>query len=754
MKKLLIVLLSIFALFISLTEIKATDEIISIDFYAMNDFHGALFADKGAGISRIGQYLIEQKNNNPENTIILSSGDMFQGTAVSSMSRGNVVVDCMNAIGFDSMTIGNHEFDWGSAEIKKFVDGNEENGEAHFPLICANIIENSTNELADFVEPYAIVERSGIKIGIIGLIAESCKNDILASFVEPFSFTNQIEAVKKYAPILRNQEGCDIVVVSTHDGEASSDISSITSSIAYRLSTLTGEEKIDAVFNGHSHYKYSGEFNNNGYNMAYVQSGGNGQNIGKITIKYNKTTHKAVDSYASNIYTLSNCKTESTTINNILNNYSEMIELANSELGSTSNTIYREEGALWAATVLKYAAGADVGIVNYGGIRSNAFPLNGTIKYDDIFELSPFENMVVVVELTGSQINQMTRNMNTTNLYFSDGDTTFNSSTTYRVATIDYLFEKTSYPFMQGKNINRSQTVFREYLVNEIKMSMEKYGSWSISKIAYSEIDNKVENIVISNVTDNSITINSVNNHQYSIDNINWITPTDSTVVFSGLTPRTTYTIYYRLVDSDNIYHTEVTTKYAQGSEPITPVVLASTSTSITIKVENNHEYSLDGVEWVTPLENTYTFENLVPKTNYLIYAKNTISLEIVQLPYKTPISEDLQAVIPTVVEKTINSIKITVDPNCEYSLDYVNWIKPTSDSHTFENLKSGKTYTIYVRHCESKDSTSIKVDTVSEEKEPSNISFNCEFTSLNNLFNYSIVVMGLAFLRRKNNSI
>ena len=132
--------------------------------------------------------------------------------------------------------------------------------------------------------------------------------------------------------------------------------------------------------------------------------------------------------------------------------------------------------------------------------------------------------------------------------------------------------------------------------------------------------------------------------------------------------------------------------------------------------------------------------ENILFKYN--LYAKNTISLEIVQLPYKTPISEDLQAVIPTVVEKTINSIKISVDPNCEYSLDYVNWIKPTSDSHTFENLKSGKTYTIYVRHCESKDSTSIKVDTVSEEKEHSNILFfscNCAY-----LLNFSLYFFGI----------
>ena len=79
--------------------------------------------------------------------MILSSGDMFQVTAVSNLSRGEVVVAAMNLIGFDAMTIGNHEFDWGVPALRRFCDGDEGNGEASFPFLAANIRLKASGEL-------------------------------------------------------------------------------------------------------------------------------------------------------------------------------------------------------------------------------------------------------------------------------------------------------------------------------------------------------------------------------------------------------------------------------------------------------------------------------------------------------------------------------------------------------------------------------------------------------------------------------
>ena len=231
-------------------EVGDMDE-VTLNIYSINDFHGSIFEDgSNAGISKLGLYLSDLDQNT---SIILSAGDMFQGTAVSSMSRGKVVVDAMNYIGFDAMTIGNHEFDWGDTEISKFVDGQSDNGEVNFPLLGANIIDKRTNEIAAFAKPYAVFEKSGVKIGVIGIIGHDQEYDILASYVKNYSFEDELEAIKKYSYILRTQEMCDIVIVSCHTD---------TEMINQQLLNLSGDYQVDAILNGHTHQSYYGEWFN------------------------------------------------------------------------------------------------------------------------------------------------------------------------------------------------------------------------------------------------------------------------------------------------------------------------------------------------------------------------------------------------------------------------------------------------------------------------------------------------------------
>ncbi len=139
-----------------------------VDFYAINDFHGAISPDAyfgEPGLARVATYLKDKKDDKPDNTVIISSGDMYQGSYDAYHNRGRVVTESMNEIGFDSMTIGNHEFDWGTADILDNV------GWADFPLLGANIMEYpNTSVKSSIGEEYVIIERGFLKIGIIGVI--------------------------------------------------------------------------------------------------------------------------------------------------------------------------------------------------------------------------------------------------------------------------------------------------------------------------------------------------------------------------------------------------------------------------------------------------------------------------------------------------------------------------------------------------------------------------------------------------------
>ena len=114
------------------------------------------------GMAYIAKMVTEEREKNPEGTSSLSAGDMFQGTPIGNLFRGKPVIETMNRMGFDAMTLGNHEFDWGMEAL-----GNLRKAAA-FPFLSANIIDEK-GALLPGVKPYVIVQRKGLKVAVIGI---------------------------------------------------------------------------------------------------------------------------------------------------------------------------------------------------------------------------------------------------------------------------------------------------------------------------------------------------------------------------------------------------------------------------------------------------------------------------------------------------------------------------------------------------------------------------------------------------------
>ena len=456
------------------------DGITEFTIFTINDFHGMLLESSSyAGISRIADYLIEEKEANPDNTLILSAGDMFQGTAVSSMSRGRAVVDVMNHIGFDAMTLGNHEFDWGDEVIMAYRDGKEENGELDCPYLGANIIDKRTGEIASWVEPYTVIEKAGFRIGVIGVIGDDQESDILQTYMKNYEFTREINAISEYAEILRTKEKCEIVIVSAHND---------TSSYNRNLAKLSGDRRIDIVVNGHTHQYYEESIDSyrNGYaDLQVIQTGCYGSYIGKVTIAIDNKTKMTVDSSAKNLRATAYCKTNNEEIDDILTNYQDYIDLSNSKLGVSGVNLYQEQGGVWASNVLRDSTNSDFGVCNKGGIRGNGFPIysRSDITYGDIFEIMPFENSICTVSLKGSDVIRLLGY----GVFFSDNvdavNSTINgvkidSSKTYKVATIDFIYVKSNYPFVNGTDGKFTNILFRDALVNDVIENVKENGTF------------------------------------------------------------------------------------------------------------------------------------------------------------------------------------------------------------------------------------------------------------------------------------
>lgn len=450
--------------------IKIQEGQVVISMYGLNDLHGAIFEENGEpGLAKISSYIKEKRAQNKEGTLVFSSGDMFQGTAVASLTKGRVVVDAMNEMGFDAMAIGNHEFDWGIEEIEKFVDNDPKNGEMNFPLLGANIITKETGEAVTFTKAYTVIEKAGLKIGVVGAIGDYQETSILTSIIAPYEFTDSYTALVKNIKILRETEECDLVIALVHDD---------TSSINEQLASLKGNERIDAVFNGHTHRYYAyEEGRDNDVALPIVQSSYNGSYVGTINLVYDYKLKKVVEVSAENVNVARRSLKADKKITNIFNNYQEYIDIAEEDFGIAGVTINKGDFTQWAVKALLEENRADAAFFNEGGIRTG-FPLysGSDVTYGSIFKMMPFDNKIVITYLTGAQIKAIS---NTLVSYIKDGENLQNNQL-YKVATIDYVYEKSSYGLQEGTNTVLSNILFRDKLVDAVRHNIAENGSWKI----------------------------------------------------------------------------------------------------------------------------------------------------------------------------------------------------------------------------------------------------------------------------------
>lgn len=442
-----------------------------LDIYSINDLHGAIEEDEyGRGLARMGNFLIEKKTTNPDNTVILVAGDMFQGTAISNLTYGGVVVEALNYIGIDAFTIGNHEFDWGVQRIIDLIDEKSSQVKVNFPLLGANIYKISTNQRAEWVNDYVIIERGGLKIGIIGVIGDYQINSITAPYVEGYKFLNPVPIIKSLAFELRANKNVDVVIVLAHDGDTTNTPSD---SFNRKLSYLEGMYSVDAVINAHTHYYYDRTIpRQNRVELPVVQAGSSGSHIGYIRLNLDKKTKKITTVSVDTIQVGYSLSENNPTILEIIEKHRQEVKkkLDIDEALATAGTyISKDTFANWAVNVMKKYSKADFAVVNSGAFREG-FPIrqNEIIDVQRVYQFMPFDNVVLTCKLTGRQLRSLARNSGF--VFSSNFDVNdLEDYKEYTIATVDYLFYKTYYEFLNGREITNLHEYFRDYLILELK---------------------------------------------------------------------------------------------------------------------------------------------------------------------------------------------------------------------------------------------------------------------------------------------
>jgi 2',3'-cyclic-nucleotide 2'-phosphodiesterase (5'-nucleotidase family) len=447
-----------------------------------NDIHAHLlpFEDsKGAtvGGAAARAALIARLRNQPEKTLLLDAGDVFQGTPLYNFFRGVPDYRSMTLMRYDAGAFGNHELDDGPSSWLRA------RAEAKFPILSANIFVSSDSAWASslplaeaavrkrarwvggirvldstplhyLATPYIVEDVGGVKVAILGLTTKDVVSIVSRTRNQGVAVSNPVSVAEILVPELRKK--ADFVVALTHLGVDED----------RRLARVPG---IDLIVGGHSHTYlwepiYVPNRNANGYRgTAIVQAGRWGDRLGRVAIAIGP---KGIRGLAYALVPVRPSEGEDRAVAEMLRPFRDsiaaMVEKPIFQNPARVSSAGLEDGDTplgnFVADAILEATGADIAIINSGGIRA---PLpQGPVTVGDVYNVLPFDNTIVIVAMKGWRVRELfdfvarrlgkrgfaqiagaefvIRRGRASGIKVSGRP--LDSNRTYRVATIDYLY--------------------------------------------------------------------------------------------------------------------------------------------------------------------------------------------------------------------------------------------------------------------------------------------------------------------------
>lgn len=400
-------------IFTVMLAIPGNDDIV---IYHTNDMHGNVSSlqDDENTLTRIGLDMVKSIKDNTPNSILVDCGDAIWGTQFAKSNKGLDIIDMMNAVGYNCMALGNHEFDYGLDALLTCAK------RANFPVLSANTYQDGKlllNNINGNNGENFILEVAGKKIGFFCLTTRETCRITLPQNLDRIEFKDEIETAKLQVQKLKS-ENVDIIVAITHMGiDASSEVTS--KDVAKKVSG------IDMIIDGHSHTEYIGEENG----VIITQTGIGLSCLGKIVVKFKNFKPEITASLIS-ASEAGQIAVPNSEISKMYDNiYSEISPSLEKVVGKIKNTLYGgtynginisrltetnmgdficdamlESGK----NILKDTQFKDIPIVAFenGGAVRNKID-GGYIKMDQIYSLFPLDNRLSIQIITPKILYQI-----------------------------------------------------------------------------------------------------------------------------------------------------------------------------------------------------------------------------------------------------------------------------------------------------------------------------------------------------------
>ncbi len=375
--------------------IPASSDPISVIILHTNVVHGRVPEEPtiAMGYAHMAATIKEIRENN-ENVLLLDAGDAFQGSSSASLSKGESIVSIMNAMKYDAMAAGNHEFGYGWQRLVELAEM------AEFPVLSANTYGQDGKEL---LESYTIKKLNGIRVGIFGLTTVETATKTSAANVEGITFADPVEKAKEMVQTLRKKK-CDLVIALVHLPIV--DAGDSCERLAQEV------EGIDLIVSGHSHVALEEGMEVN--DTLIVQAGEYGKSLGVVTVEMKKREPAEIRALLYTPEWSEEGLPGDEEIQAVIDEYEKENDKILSEvIGRTDELLDGDRirlrtgetnlGRLIAKAMLS-ATEADVALINGGGIRDSIKP--GEITRRDVLNVLPFNNVVIVKEIKGSDLLQ------------------------------------------------------------------------------------------------------------------------------------------------------------------------------------------------------------------------------------------------------------------------------------------------------------------------------------------------------------
>lgn len=388
----------------------SSSEETTIKIFHTNDVHSrydAAIAEDGTlesfGYARL-KTLIQQNKNPGEQVLLLDAGDVYHGQPFATLNRGDSIAQLMRAVGYDAVTPGNHDFNYGFTRTPELAR------RSYVDLLAANVKRANDQSPSGFKD-YKIYEYGDVKVGVFGLCTPETRYKTNPDNVRTLRFLDPSETAESMVEQLRENEKVDVVVCLAHLGN------DIDSKGNRSIDVAANVDGIDLIIDGHSHSEAD---TYTPVNDTVITSAGQYlENVGMatITVDANKNVEVETQNIKASDYNADKLAPNAG-VQAVIETIKEEQEPILNEIVTSTPILLNGERADCRTSETNLArlitssmineTGADVALTNGGGIRASIE--QGPISVGDIQTVLPFGNYIVTVSLTGEQLKQAIEN--------------------------------------------------------------------------------------------------------------------------------------------------------------------------------------------------------------------------------------------------------------------------------------------------------------------------------------------------------